>query len=345
MKTSFSITFAAAFAVCASVVSAMPAQADPVADTYKGQTITILVGYGAGGTYGKNSILLARDMSRYIPGHPTMVVQHMPGAGGLKATNYAYNVLPKNGMGILMPPNMIAVSEKLRPKKVKYKTNKFTWLGRVIGSNSTLAVRRDSGIRSFADIRTKSLIVASSGTGSPTFLMPALINSMLGTKLKIVKGYKGSRKMQLSMEQGETQGIAIGWTAWYSGRPQWFGSKNSFAIPIIQNGYTREAGLENVPLILDYAKNDEERQIAKFLASASIIGRGLAFPPDVPRQLIEPMRAAFWKTVTNPDFIAEAKRRRLPVAQMTGAEIQKIVNDVMKIKPSVVKKARKMIFG
>ncbi|MEE8334058.1 MAG: hypothetical protein V3R85_09440 [Alphaproteobacteria bacterium] len=345
MKTSVSITFATALAICAGAVSAMPAQADPVADTYKGQTITILVGYGAGGTYGKNSILLARDMSRYIPGHPTMVVQHMPGAGGLKATNYAYNVLPKNGMGILMPPNMIAVSEKLRPKKVKYKTNKFTWLGRVIGSNSTLAVRRDSGIREFADIRTKPLIVASSGTGSPTFLMPALINSMLGTKLKIVKGYKGSRKMQLSMEQGETQGIAIGWTAWYSGRPQWFGTKDSFAIPIIQNGYKREAGLENVPLILDFAKNEEERQIAKFLASASIIGRGLAFPPDVPRHLIEPMRAAFWKTVTNPAFIAEAKRRRLPVAQMTGAEIQKIVNDVMKIKPSVVKTARKMIFG
>jgi len=111
-------------------------------------------------------------------------------------------VLPKNGMGILMLPNMIAVSEKLRPKKVKYKTDRFTWLGRVIGSNSTLAVRRDSGIRNFADIRKNKLIVASSGTGSPTFLMPSLLNSMLGTKLKIVKGYKGLRKMQLSMEQG-----------------------------------------------------------------------------------------------------------------------------------------------
>ncbi len=199
MKTSISITLAAALA---ATISTAPAFADPASDTYKGQTITILVGYGAGGTYGKNSILLARDMAKYISGHPQMVVQHMPGAGGLKATNFAYNVLPKNGMGILMLPNMIAVSEKLRPKKVKYKTDRFTWLGRVIGSNSTLAVRRDSGIRNLADIRKNKLIVASSGTGSPTFLMPSLLNSMLGTKLKIVKGYKGSRKMQLSMEQG-----------------------------------------------------------------------------------------------------------------------------------------------
>lgn len=345
MKKTTGFLLAGALALSIANISADPAQAASAADTYKGGTITILVGYGAGGTYGKTSLLLARHFSKNIPGNPTVIVQHMPGAGGLKSTNFAYNAMPKAGFNILMPPEMIVVSQLLRPTKVKYKTDKFTWLGRVLGSNTTVVVRRDSGIGSFQDLVTKKIVMAASGRGSPTFLIPSMLNNMMGAKMKTVIGYKGSRGTMLAMERGEGQGVALVWMAWSANKPEWFRGANSFAVPIVQSGFEKEKDLPNVPLIRDLMKTDEDRQIADLMATASLIGRGLAFPPGTPKYLIEPMRAALWKTVTDPAFIAEGTKRRLPVTPKTGAEIQKTVNRIMTTSPAIVKKAQKMVFG
>ncbi|MEE8334589.1 MAG: hypothetical protein V3R85_12140, partial [Alphaproteobacteria bacterium] len=152
----------------ALTIGATGATAQDISDVYKDRTVTILVGYGAGGTYGRTSLLLGKHLGKVIPGKPTIVVQHMPGAGGIKATNYFYNVAPKQGHNLLMPPEMSVVSALLRPKKVKFKVTEFTWLGRVFGQNTTLVVRRDSGIRSIKDLMKKQINVASSGKGSPT---------------------------------------------------------------------------------------------------------------------------------------------------------------------------------
>ena len=140
-----------------------PVSATDISGMYKGRTVTILVGYGSGGTYGRTSLLLGEHMDEVIPGKPNMVVQHMPGAGGIKAANFFYNVAPKNGRTLLMPPEMSIVSELLRPKKVKYRCKQMTWLGRVFGQNSTIAVRRDSGVTSMADLKNKKITMASSG--------------------------------------------------------------------------------------------------------------------------------------------------------------------------------------
>ena len=345
MKKLCQFALGATFALSLIAMPSGAADAQSLAKTYQGKTLTIVVGYGAGGTYGKNSRLLAKHLKGNIPGKPTIIVQHMTGAGGMKATNYAYNAMPKNGLWLLMPPEMMVVSELLRPKKVKYKSNRFTWLGRVIGSNTTLAVRRDSGVRTIDDLRKKVVTVGSSGVGSPTFLVPQVINGILGTKIKIVKGYRGSAKMQLAMEQGETQGLAVVWTSWFANRPQWFEGPNSFAVALIQNGFQREKGIPNVPLIYDLAKTEDDKQITRFMSTAGLIGRGLAFPPGVPKHLIGPMREIFWKTVNTPALKADAKKRRLPLNQKTGADIQKTVNDIMKMSPAVIEKARKMTFG
>lgn len=323
-----------------------PAAAQSVADVYKDRTVTILVGYGAGGTYGQTSLLLARHFGKHIPGKPTVIVQHMPGAGGIKMTNYAYNAMPKNGQWVLMPPEMSVVSQLLRPKKIKFVTSEFTWLGTVFGANQIMIVRRDTGIKSLADLKTREIIVASTGTGSPTFLVPKMMNALLGTKFKIVTGYKGSAKTTLSVEQGETFGMTNSWVSWKKNRAPWFdGTDKSYALMLLQVGFTREPDLPNVPLLTDLTTNADDKAQAAMLSTASVIGRGLAFPPGVPRKLIGPMRAAFWATVTDPAFVAEANKRGLPVIPLKGPVIQKIVNEALKMSPVAVAKARKNIFG
>ena len=322
-----------------------PAEAEPLGNFYKDRTITILVGYGSGGTYGRTSLLLGKHLGTVIPGNPTIIVQHMPGAGGIKAANFAYNAMPKQGYNLLMPPEMSIVSELLRPKKVKFKTKDFTWLGRVFGQNTTVVVRRDSGVKTLEDAMKKQVVVASSGKGSPTFLIPTLLNALLGTQFKIVTGYIGSRKMQHSMEQNETGGVALGWTAWISAKPQWFkdGDK-SFAIPLVQSGFKRQAGIENVRMIREVITNPEDRQIAEMLASASMLGRGLVLPPGAPKKLVAPLRKAFAAITKDKAFIKDAYKRGLEVDPIGGADIQAKVNQILAMSPKTVKKARALIF-
>ncbi len=322
-----------------------PAVAQDISDVYKDRTATILVGYGAGGTYGRTSLLLGKHFGAAIPGSPNLVVQHMPGAGGIKATNYFYNVAPKNGLNFLMPPEMSVVSALLRPKKVKFKVREFTWLGRVFGQNTTLVVRRDSGIKTLKDLTKKKFNVASSGKGSPTFLIPTLLNALLGTKLNPIIGYRGSQKMQFAMEQGEVSGVALGWTAWISGRPHFFeGGDKSFAIPLVQSGYSRQKGIENVPLISELLKNEEDKEVARMLGSSGMLGRGLVLPPGAPTRLVKPLRAAFAKVTKQKAFIKDALSRGLLVDPISGKDIQKVINELMSMPASTVKRAREMIF-
>lgn len=325
---------------------AAPAQADPLADFYKGKTISVYFGFGFGGTYGKYAQMLAKFMRPHVPGKPNIIVQSMPGAGGIKVSNYAYNVMVKNGTALLMPPETMVISQMLRPKKVKFKSNEFTWLGTAIQSNATIVVRSDAGIRSIADLKGKQVIMAASGKGSPTFLMPTIVNALLGTKLKVVTGYKGSKNMMLAMERGEATGISLTWLAWKSGRPDWFEGDKQFATTLVQIGYEKEKELPNVPMLSDLVTSKEDKAIVGFMSSLSPIGRGFAFPPGVSKDKIAALRAAFWKTVNDPTFVAAAVKRRLRVNPLTGAQVQKIVDEIMKtVSPATVKKARKLIFG
>ncbi len=335
------IAAAAAFTVGANVASAQD-----VMKTYKDRTLTILVGYGAGGTYGQTSLLIARHFGKYIPGSPSVIVQHMPGAGGLKATNYAGNVMPKNGKNVFMPPEMTVVSQLLRPKKIKFDARKFTWLGRVFGANQVMAIRRDSGITSIDGLQKKSLVVGSTGTGSPTFLVPAMMNGILKTKFRIVTGYKGSANTSLAVEQGETFGMSNSWVSWKKNRPQWWNKpSNNFLVGLVQVGYTKEPDLPNMPLLTELATNPDDKAAAAMLSTAAVIGRGLAFPPGVSSGLVQPLRDAFMKMATSASFKKDAEGRGLPVTPMTGPEIQKVVNDSLSMSQAAVKKARAHIFG
>lgn len=343
MKRSL-ITGLTALAAAGSILAA-PATADVLSDKYAGKTITIIFGYGAGGTYGKTSLLLSRYLGENIPGKPTVITKSMPGAGGMKSANYAFNAMPKGGLYMLMPPDMSMVSQVLRPKKVKYDARKFTWLGRVFGSNNLIATRRDAGAANYKDATKNEIIMGSTGKGSPTFIVTSLANGLLGTKFKIVSGYKGSARVRQAMEQGEVKGVSLAWAAWKNGHPQWFQGSESFAIGLLQSGFKRSPDLPNVPLIRELAKGANAKAAADLIATSSLIGRGLVMPPGTPKELIAPLRAAFWKTVNSPEFMADAKKSKLPLSQLRGAEIQKTVNDILGMSPVAIATAQKAIFG
>ena len=337
-------TIFAGAAVLATLFAQHAAALD-IEKTYKGRTVTIVVGYGAGGTYGKTSLLLSRHLGKFIPGNPTLVVQHMPGAGGLKAANYAYNAMPKEGFHFLMPPDMSIVSQVLRPAKVKYDARNFTFLGRVFGSNNLVAVRRDTGVTSLDAARKKQVIMGSTGKGSPTFIVTSLVNGMLGAKFKIVTGYKGSARTRQAMEQGEVQGVSLAWAAWKNAHLHWFQGADSFAVGIVQSGFRRDPDLPGIPLISELVEGAEAKAAADLIATSSLIGRSLVLPPGAPKELVEPLREAFWKVVNDPAFMADAKKTKLPLLQFKGAEIQSTAERILGMSPDTAAKARKAIFG
>ncbi len=325
--------------------SASPASAQKLGDFYKGKQITIAIGYGFGGTYGKYSRLFSQYLRKHIPGNPNIIVQSMPGAGGIKMANYAGKVMPRQGYHLLVPPDTVVVSQLLRPKRVKYDARKFTWLGSSNQTNTIFVLRKDAGIKKWQDLRTKQVISGHTGPGSTAFLIPRMMKMMLGAKIKQIGGYKGSRNTVLAMEQNEHQGTGFNWLAWNSIVPHWFEKGREFALPIMQTGVKRDPALPNVPMLRDVAPA-KYKPIIEFMATLGIIGRGLALPPGTPRKLVEPLRAAFKKMATDASYIANAKKRRLRVMFTSGADVQKFVNNaVNKADPKIVASAAKMIFG
>ncbi|MCZ6813557.1 MAG: tripartite tricarboxylate transporter substrate-binding protein, partial [Alphaproteobacteria bacterium] len=198
------------------------ASAAGLGDFYKNKTITLYIGYGFGGTYGKYSRTMAEHMPKHIAGNPKIIVKSQPGAGGIKMTNFASKVMPRQGYNIFIPPDMSVVSQLLRPDKVKYDAREFTWLGSSNQTNTITVVRSDSGVKNWADFQRKQVIMGHTGPGSTSFVMPTIYAKIMGAKIKLIGGYKGSSKTVLAIEQGEIQGASFNWLLWSSKVPHWF---------------------------------------------------------------------------------------------------------------------------
>ncbi|MDA0240736.1 MAG: hypothetical protein O3A84_12025 [Proteobacteria bacterium] len=340
-------TITACAAAALASMATMPAHSADMAEMYKGKTIKILFGFSVGGTYGQYSLMMSEYLGKHIPGNPNIIIQSMPGAGGLKASNYASTVMPKDGSHLFMPPDSIVINQLLRPKAVRYDATKFTWLGNAIESNSVIAITKRSGVKSWDDVLKREVIMASTGKGSQTNLVPMMLNGVFGAKFKVVMGYKGSRGSTHAMELGEAQGVSLTWLTLKKNRGNWFDDSNhpTKAIPVIQVGFTPEPDLKGVPMANEIAKTDEDRQIVNFIATLGPIGRGLTTPPGTPKEIPMALRKSFDALMTDKDFIASTVKRKLKIQPKSGAEVQAIVADIMKIKPATVARARKAIFG
>lgn len=308
---------------------------------YTNKTVKVIVGFSSGGGYSKYCFQLLRYLPKYIPGNPTLVCQFMRGGGGVKAANYMYNAGPRDGSVVGMLSDYMSVAQLLRPKKIKYDARKFTYLGVMVPANPVLMAWHTASVQTLKQLQKQELVVGLTGRLAQGGINAQIMNRFLGTKIKMVVGYSGTSKIALAMERGEVQGSISSWVSWKSRAQAWIKGKK--ITPVIQVGLSKAKDLPNVPLMLDFAKNDEDRKVLQLISGGGPFGRSLIAPPGVPRNLIEGWRKAFDMTMADPAFRAEAKRRNIEIDPTPGAKIQPIVAKILNTPKSIVKRAQKAI--
>jgi tripartite-type tricarboxylate transporter receptor subunit TctC len=325
--------------ICAIAGAATVAHADSVSDFYKDRSIRLHIGAAPGGGYDLYSRTLAQHMEAKIPGKPKILIVNMPGSGGVKASNYVYNAAAKDGSTLLMPFWTHPLFQLIRPRGIKFDMSKMHWVGNMAELNSAVTVLTKHA-KSWKDATKKEIIMAASGKGSETYIYPTLMNSLLSTKFKLVLGYRGARNMSLAMEKGEAQGRGGSWQSWSLIRPKWIANKTITVVA--QAGLRRLDALKDVPLISELVK-PEDRPVAQLLSAPVTMARIVGFPPGASQAKIAALRKAFDATMVDPGFLADAKRRKMDLAPIPGAKVQKNISDLMKTPKPILKRASQVL--
>jgi len=314
-------------------------------DFFKGKTLKIVVPYGPGGTYDQYAFTFTKHMGKHIPGKPAIILQHMPGAGGSKAMNWAYNVMAADGYNMLIPLDNTVLNQLLLPNKMRYDARNFTWLGSSNQTNQVLIVRSDTGVRTWHDLLKRKSIASSAGASSFGHIVQTVMSNVLGFQMKNISGYKGSAASTFAVEQGESEMNCNNWLTYSSKVPQWFKGDKPFARAVLQLGVFADPEVpKSVPLLSTLVKDPMDKAAIAFMGVAGLLGRGLVLPPKAPGHAVTTLRASYDAMNADPDFAAALKKRSLRLIPSTGAEIQKIVNQAIdEAKPEVVARARMLI--
>ena len=315
----------------------MAAKAD-VAGFYKGKTMTLIVSTG-GGSYVAIARTIAKHMPRHLPGNPTMISKAMPGAGHVKATNYMYNSARKDGTFIASIGNSIPQHQVVSGKGVRYDASKFNWLGSTGISNLMSVVFHTGGVKTIEDVKKKEIIAGGTGTGSGTVLYPTILNNMIGTKFKIVIGYRSASGVDLAMQRGEVHarnGYSYG--SFARSHPKWI--KEGKAYFLYQVGLDRAMGPKGVPLMIDLARNKEQREIMRLFSRTVALGRPYLAPPGVPADRLKALRAAFSATMKDPKFVAVMKKRHLDLFPQDWKQVTENVAAMINAPKPLIAKAK-----
>jgi len=328
-------------ALCAVPVVNDRAQADAVAEFYRGKTITVIVGYSAGGGYDLYARTLARHMGRHVPGNPGFIVQNLTGAGSLNAANNIYNVAPKDGTVFGTFARGLAIEPLIGTAKVQFEAPKFTWLGSGTNEISICATWHTSPVKTWADALKTQFTVGGEGAGSDPDTYAALIRNVFGAKLKLVTGYHGTSDIILAIERGEVDGrCGWSWSSIKSTRGAWIEEKKLNYIT--HNSEQKAPELAHVPSIADFA-NDRQKQVIKLVTSRQVMGRPFAAPPGVPEDRKAALRKAFDETLKDAAFLEEATKLKLEVNPVSGAEIDRLIAELYRTPTDIVEEARKAI--
>ena len=328
---------AAAVAIAIAMICATAAKADPIADFYGKTCITFLVGAGPAGGYDLYSRVFAEHASRHIPGNPTIVVQNMQGAGGIRAADYLANVVAKDGSVIGMPIAATLISEALAPETTRYRMREFGWIGTISTMTDVLGVNANIGVTTLDQAKTREIVLGSTaGRLSQTWFQPALVNALLGTKFKIIGGYQSMNDVLLAQDRGEVQGHTNPWVSWITQRPDFV--KNGTIKFLIQFG-PKVAQLPDVPTFIELVKTPEDRKLVDFIGLMQFMGRSIATPPGVPPERLAALRKAFDATVKDPAFIAAVEARKMELNPRTGNQFQA---DLDQIAPTMQDTARSL---
>jgi tripartite-type tricarboxylate transporter receptor subunit TctC len=328
------------FAFCAAVVamsagpvvlSATSAAADAVKDFYSGQgkKMQFVIRSTPGGGYDLLTRLLARHLGRFIPGNPNITPVNMPGGGGIVAANYLYLIAPKDGTVLEIISQGLTVDQALGlSPQLKADMKKLNWIASVVNSNQLLVTWNTSKTKNLDDARKRETTIGSTGAGSVSVQLPALYNNVLGTKFKIIFGYRGGHAIDLAMERGEVEGRGTNpYTDWMAAKPTWIPQKK--IIPIIQVGLKKEEALPEVPLLLDQKVSAEHKPVVEFMSKAATLGRPLATTPGVPKERVAALRKAFFEMIKNPRFIEDAKRSNSTIRPQSGDDLAALVASII----------------
>lgn len=325
-----------AAAIIAVATACSPATAQSAADFYRGNTVTLVVGSGPGGGFDLSARLTAQFIGKYIPGNPTVVVQNMPGASGLRAAEFVYNVAPRDGTVICITQPSMVLHKTLNPS-ARFNPQDYTWIGRLSPFITYGVVWHTSPVQTMADAMTKTAILGGVGPSGPGAMMPTALNLLAGTKFKVVKGYKSASELGLAMERGEVNGS--GSSAWeYVHSKGWIEKK--LARMLFTIALARSPVFPEVPTVVELAGDERGKNIMRLAASASDIGRAIIAPPGLPAERAAALRAAFAQLVKDGDFLAEAKRRGFDVEPLPAEDVLKIVADDMHMPADVVEGMR-----
>jgi tripartite-type tricarboxylate transporter receptor subunit TctC len=311
------------------------------AQNFAGKTVTIVVGYKAGGGYDATARLLARHLPKHIPGKPTVIVQNMPGANSIIAANHMYNVAKPDGLTIGTFNRNLPIAQLTKVEGVKYDVTKFQWIGSAANESTILAIRTDLPYKSFDELRKakETVVIGSTGPGANTHDFPLLLKELLGLNFKIVSGYSSSADIMLAVERKEVDGRAGSYT---SLRP--FIDRN-LVRPLVR-ARTSEPGVEKLPVDEDFAPHARAKSIMALRSAPEQVARPYVLPPATPAEVVKVLREAFAKTIQDAELAAEAKKAKFDLEYLPGDQAQKILVEVMNQPQDIVAEFGKYIkFG
>jgi tripartite-type tricarboxylate transporter receptor subunit TctC len=337
-STTFASFLTAAMAAVFAPAFAFSANAQDPAAFYRGKSLDLNIGYSAGGGYDLYARLLGRHLGDHIPGKPTVVPKNMEGAGSLRLANYLYTAAPRDGSAIGAVSRGAAFDPLLDAQGAQYDASKFSWIGSANNEVSVCVALTSSGIGKFEDLLTKTLTVGSTGAADDTAQIPFIINAVLGTKFKVVTGYPGTNDVSLALERGEVQGrCGWSWSSIKTTRPDWIASKK--IVVLAQVSLSKHPDLPDVPLIIDLARTEEERQIFKLFCARQVMGRPYVAPPGIPADRLATLRHAFDETMADKAFIDDAEVNKFEINPVSGDKIETLVKEIYQTPPDVTKKA------
>ena len=312
-------------------------------DFYKDKTITIVISTGVGGNDDLITKGLVRHMPDHIPGHPNIIAQNMPGAGNVLATNFLYTIAPKDGTTIGVVNKGIPLHQVLDGRGVRYDAAKFNWLGSAASKNGVVITWSTSGIVTVDDVIKREVILGGTGPGADIVLFPAVMNNVLGTKFKIVIGYKSLADIDLAMARGEVESRSSSFGSLQITQPDWIQERKINIL--VQVGLKKEPEVSaymgrDVPLLTDLATNDEQRQILELVSLPVTLGYPYLAPPAIPDDRVALLRKALAETLDDKGFLADMAKAHFDVYPMSADEVTEIVRHTVSASPDIVAKAK-----
>lgn len=335
------MSIAAAAALWCGTAVAQSAASDPaMASFYKDHAVSLLIGFNTGGGYDTTGRLVARHMNRHIPGNPTLVVKNMPGAGSLNAANRIFNVSPKDGTEFGLFAGSIALDPLIGGTPAKFDAREFTWIGSPNTDVSICISWHNTPFKTLDDVLRDEMITGSAGTSTLSF--PTAMNAILGTKFKLVKGYNGTKDLNLAMERGEIQGFCGTFLdSVKTSNPEWLRDKTVNVM--VQMALKKSPSLPDTPFIMDYAKTDDDRKVLQLIFAWLAMPRAFAAPPKLPADRAAALREAFAATARDPAFVADAAKLGIDIDPVGSAEIDAILGEAYRTPKPLIERAAQLL--